>query len=29
MYWVTLAKDEVWTAKLLDVLTQLIKTPAS
>jgi transcription-repair coupling factor (superfamily II helicase) len=29
MYWVTLAKDEVWTAKLLDVLNQLITTPAS
>ena len=29
MYWVTLAKDEVWTAKLLDVLTQLSKPPAS
>ncbi|MBL8102328.1 MAG: transcription-repair coupling factor, partial [Anaerolineales bacterium] len=23
MYWITLAKDEVWTAKLLDVLAQL------
>ena len=29
MYWITLAKDEVWTAKLLDVLTQLMNTPAS
>ena len=29
MYWITLAKDEVWTAKLLDVLNQLINTPAS
>lgn len=29
MYWITLAKDEVWTAKLLDVLNQLTNTPAS
>ncbi|MDP1715965.1 MAG: transcription-repair coupling factor [Anaerolineales bacterium] len=28
-YWVMLSKDEVWTAKLLDVLTRLKDNPAS
>ncbi|MEK6753906.1 MAG: transcription-repair coupling factor [Chloroflexota bacterium] len=28
-YWITLSKDEVWTAKLLDVLNQLMTAPAS
>jgi transcription-repair coupling factor (superfamily II helicase) len=28
-YWVTVAKDEAWTIRLLDVLDRLLKSPAS